>query len=133
MYIVQVNTSLLSATYKFNITQICFRQEREILFKNYLYKILNIAIEHAVRVEYRKAIRRMRKKGPKSFRAKKRSKKSHGHNRSQGHKMSESHKRLKGHKQSKNHNGSHNFKSSQAHKTLQGHESSQGSKGSQGH
>ena len=85
------------------------------MFKNYKYEILNMAIEHAVRVQCHKV---MRKKGPKrySIKIKKRLK---NHRRS--------------HAKSKNHRRSHNIKKLQGHTTLQGRESSQGSKGSQGH
>ena len=106
---------------EFDITLICFRHEREMIFKNYLHQILNMAIEHAVRVKCHDVIR---KKGPKNYRIKKKSK---DHRRSRGHKGSQHHKK------SKNHKRSHNIKSSQGHKIIQGHESSQGSKGSKGH
>ena len=85
------------------------------MFKNYKYEILNMAIEHAVRVQCHKV---MRKKGPKRYSIKIK-------------------KRLKNHRRphakSKNHRRSHNIKKLQGHTTLQGRESSQGSKGSQGH
>ena len=100
-----------------NNSLICPRQEREIVFKNYLNKILNMAIENAIKIQFDKIIR---KKGSKSYSIKIKK-------RLKDHRSSQGHRRSHGHTKSKNHRRSHNIK------TLPGFLSSQGSKGSQGH